>query len=537
MTTNKIIYNVGLYIRLSKEDENKQNKLDESESVKNQREFLESFLKKRNETNENEIFKICDEYIDDGFSGTNTKDRAFFNKMIEDIKKGKINCIIVKDLSRFARNNADQTYYLNNFFPKHKTRFIAVLEGYDNVNAIYSEIAEIMGFLNENRSRNMSKNIKNIFKVKAEKGEFIGAFTSYGYKRDPENKNHFVIDEEAANVVRRIFSLYLNGNGQITIANILNKENVPTPSEYKRQKGLNYKNSKERLVNQWTYSTVHRILKNKMLVGDMWQKRNKRGKFDHGSSQYSEEENIIVANTHEAIIDREKFELVQNKLKNNRDVSKNLKNNVSIYAKHLRCECGHPMAKITNKYKNKTVIRYVCRAYKQGAGTCSAHTVLERDLNKAVLQFLNDCICKIKKKDEIICKAAKSKNKKQDIILKQLKSTERELIATQNKKKRLLDLYLDNGIEKDEYLSRKAKFEHSEEFLKEKIENLSKDNPKTEEELFLADTLIKELLNIGKFKSLSKEIIDTFIKQIIVSKDNSDEITLEIIPTFRDPEA
>lgn len=536
MAESKKIYNVGLYIRLSKEDENKQNKSDESESIKNQRDFLSRFVSSRNETSKNEKFTVFKEYIDEGISGTNTKKRDSFNRMIKDANEGLINCIIVKDFSRFARSNADQTYYLNNFFPEHKIRFISALDGYDNVNEIYSELAEIMGVLNENRSRNMSKNIKNIFKVKAEKGEFIGAFPSYGYKRDPDRKNHLIIDEEAADVVRRIFSLYLNGNGQITIANTLNKENIPTPSQYKRKKGLNYRNSNESTINEWTYSTVHNILKNKMLIGDMWQKRNKRGKFDRGSTKYDKEENIIINNTHEAIISREDFETVQRKLKNNRDISGTLKNNVSIYAKHLRCECGHPMAKITNKYKNKTVVRYVCRSYKQGAGTCRAHTVLENELDEYVLNFLNECIGNIKKKDEIIRKAAKSKNLKQDLIAQEIIATKKGLYLIDKKLERLLDLYLDGSLNKENYNKKRDALEKSKVASQERLAELSLKDSKTEEEIFLADPLIKGLLKIGKLKSLTKEIIDTFINQIIVSIDESNEITLEIIPTFRKPE-
>lgn len=534
-------YNVGLYIRLSKEDENKRNKNDESGSIVNQRNLLHSFVETRNKSSATESFKICKEYVDDGISGTSTDKRDGFKQMKEDIEKGIINCVIIKDLSRFARNNLDQTFYIHNYFPDKKVRFISVLDNYDNVNEVYSEIVDIMGVLNENRSRKLSANIKQVFKIKAEKGEFIGAFSSFGYKRDPENKNHFIIDEKAAEVVRMIFDMYLSGTGQIAIANALNQQNIPTPSEYKRQQGLNYRNSNERIVNQWTYSTVHNILKNKMLVGDMWQRRNKRGKFDRGGSQYSKGENIIVPNTHEAIISREEFEIVQRKLANNRDISENLKQNVSIYAKHLRCECGHPMAKITNKYKykdgsSKTVVRYVCRHYKQSSKNCASHRVFETELNDAVLTFLNDCIRKIKKKDELIKRAAKSKNQKQNIILKQLNSAKKELESAEKKGERLLDLYLDGALDKETYTEKKEALESSKSLFQEKIAQLSVQDPKTEEELFLSDPLIKQLLEIGEFKELTKEIVDAFIHLIIVGEDDSREITLEIIPTFSNPE-
>lgn len=532
MAENKKNYKVGLYIRLSKEDENKRNRTDDSESVKNQREYLNDFIKIRNTSSKNEYFMIFKEYIDDGCSGTNTKDRAAFNEMIDDVKKGKINCIIVKDLSRFARNNSDQTFYLNNFFPEHKTRFISVLDNYDNVNKIYSEFAEILGVLNEQRSRKMSSNIKNTFTVKAKNGEFIGAFPSYGYKRDPKNKNHLIIDEEAAEVVKRIFNEYLCGVGQVTIANRLNKEGIPCPSEYKHQKGLNYHNSNLGDIKKWTYSTVHNILKNKMLCGDMWQKRNKNGKFDRGSRKYDDSENILVKNTHEAIIPKKDFELVQQRLKSNRDISEQLKHNVSIYAGHIRCECGQPMSKITNKYKGKITVRYVCRSYKTGEKSCTSHQIFEDELNEIILVFLNDCIGGIKQKNEIIKKAAKSKNTKQNIIAKQLNSAKRELSSIDTKKKRLLDLYIDGSLEKNDYIAKKEELEKNKENLKKTIMQLSKQDAKTQEELFLADPIIKQLLDIGEFTALTKEIIDTFIDRIIVHEE-AQEISIEIIPTFK----
>ena len=534
-------YNVGLYMRLSKEDEDKTYKTDDSGSIKNQCAYLHDYVNNLNAKSSKEKFVVCREYIDDGISGTSTLKRDALAQMTDDIEAGIINCVIVKDLSRLARNSALQWRMIHEYFPDKNVRFISIFDNYDNINGVYSESAELMGFLNENRSRRLSTNIKEIFRVKAEKGEFIGAFASFGYMRDPNNKNHFIIDEEAAEIVRMIFDLYMSGTGQIGIANILNEQNIPTPSEYKRRQGLNYKNSNERLVNQWTYSTVHRILKNKMLVGDMWQRRNKRGKFDRGSSQYLEEENIIVANTHEAIINREDFEFVQNKLKNNRDVSENLKNNVSIYAKLLRCECGHPMAKITNKYKykdgsSKTVVRYVCRNYKQNSQNCASHRVFETELNDAVLTFLNDCIRKIKKKDELIKKAAKSKNQKQNIISKQLNSAKKQLESADKKIERLLDLYLDGTLDKEVYNQKKEALENLKSTLQERISQLNREDPKTEEELFLADPFIKQLLEVGEFKELTKQIVDTFISLIIVSEDESKEITLEIIPTFSNPE-
>ena len=227
-----ILFIVAIYIRLSKEDGDKL----ESESVENQRKLIHHYLKGKEE------FVVYDVYVDDGYTGTNFR-RPNFERMIEDIEAGKVNCVIVKDLSRFGRDYIDTGKYLERYFPDKGVRFISISDNIDSMKQAYDMLLPIKNIFNEQYARDISGKVHASMTTKQKAGEFIGAFASYGYKKSPANKNKLVIDEYAAVVVRRIFDLYIKGNGKIRIAHILNEEGIVNPAEYKRLQGDNYQNS------------------------------------------------------------------------------------------------------------------------------------------------------------------------------------------------------------------------------------------------------------------------------------------------------
>ena len=181
---------------------------------------------------------LYDVYVDDGFTGTNFN-RPAFKRMLKDIKAGKVNCVIVKDLSRFGRDYIDTGRYLERDFPEMGVRFISVTDSIDSMKQAYDMLLPIKNIFNEQYARDISKKVQTAVKTKQKAGEFIGAFTSYGYKKSPVDKNKLVIDEYSADVVRRIFSLYIQGYGKQKIAKLLNEEGILCPSEYKRAMGLN----------------------------------------------------------------------------------------------------------------------------------------------------------------------------------------------------------------------------------------------------------------------------------------------------------
>ena len=420
------IYNTALYIRLSKADERKGRERF-SESIENQKIILHEHLDAHSDE-----FKFHKEYIDDGVSGTDDIARPQFMEMIKDIKAGIIDCVIVKDLSRFARNYLQAGDYIQNVFQEYQTRFIALFDNVDTQrDGAYDTETVFKNVMNEDYSRRLSKNLIATFKIRGEKGQFLGAFPSYGYKRDPENKNHLIVDEEVRPVIEFIFEQFLDGVGKNTIAKNLNDKQIVCPSVYKQQQGLNYKNYKKlESTNSWTYSTVQRILKNCVYCGDLVQHKTNHSKFKpkRMPTQYNPEDWICAENCHEAIIDKETFNKVQEQLKmTTRDID--FTQNVSIFAGHLKCgECKRAMAKIQTKYKEKISTRYVCRSYKSSGDNkkiCTAHSINENVLIQHILEVLNDQLKKYKDLERDLKnqqnKKVKLKSSKLELHIKEIK--------------------------------------------------------------------------------------------------------------------
>lgn len=357
------LFQTAVYIRLSKEDGDKE----ESDSVGNQRRLLTEYVAKK------EDLILYDTYIDDGFSGTNFR-RPSFQRMIEDIESGKVNCVIVKDLSRFGRDYIETGRYLERVFPDLGVRFISISDGIDSLKQVYDMLLPIKNIFNEQYARDISKKVQTAVKTKQKAGEFIGSFTSYGYKKSPTDKNKLIIDEYAANVVRRIFSMYIQGYGKQRIAMILNSEGILCPSEYKKINGLNYNNPKRlKSTTYWSYTTINSILNKEIYIGNMVQGtryQRMRGK----QKKVPKNQWIIVKNTHEPIIDMETWNKVQLLLKR-RTRKLDLETNKNIFAGFLKCgDCGRSMTKMIYKNKDGTrVFDFYCGTYRRHENSIVHH--------------------------------------------------------------------------------------------------------------------------------------------------------------------
>lgn len=516
------VYSTALYIRLSKADERKG--ADRfSESIENQKIVLHEYIDSR--INEFNLYK---EYIDDGISGTDDLKRPAFMEMINDLKAGHINCIIVKDLSRFARNYIQAGEYMQNTFQLYPTRFIALFDNVDVADGEFDMNAVFKNVLNEDYSRRLSKNLISTFKIRASKGQFIGAFASYGYKRDPENKNHLIIDEAVSGNIKFIFEEFLNGVGKNTIAKKLNDMQIVCPSAYKKQQGLNYQNYKKlESTNSWTYSTVQRILQNRVYCGDLVQHKTNHSKFKPKimPTQYSPENWVIAEDSHEPIIDKETFNKVQERLKTaTRDI--NFTQNISIFAGHLKCgDCGRAMAKIQNKYKDKVSTRYVCRSYKSNGETtkiCSAHSINEDILKEHIIAVLNQQIEKYKNLEKTLSerKDKKVKNKSSEIELRI-----KELQKALEKINMQIDGYYDLLAEYRITPTQKREYDRMRDRINEKIierDTLENELKICEEKLSadpriaLNNPIIKDLIQHKRFTELTKEIMDAFVSTIWV---------------------
>lgn len=378
-------YNVGIYCRLSNDDERD----GESVSIENQKLLLQSYVR---QMGWNEI----DVYIDDGYSGTNFN-RPGVQRLIEDAKAKRINLILVKDLSRFGRNYIEFGQYTDYLFPSIGCRFIALNNGIDTMsNNGSTDVMCFLNLFNEFYSRDTSKKVKAVKRACAENGKFMGTYPAYGYKRDPEDKHHLVIDEGTAPVVCRIFSMRAAGMGFHNIAVQLNEEGVPSPGMlYYQRKG---KEDPRRVNHKWASETVRQIVRNEVYIGNMVQ--GKTGTVSYKNKKLiskPEDEWIRVEGTHEAIISRDVWDTVQSI--DRKRVRKNAASDGirSIFTGLVYCaDCGFKMRNHTEKftYKDGTSGRYssfICGNYaRSGKSACTIHTIYENALEKIVLEDIRE---------------------------------------------------------------------------------------------------------------------------------------------------
>lgn len=376
------LFNCYAYGRLSREDGDG----GESDSIKNQRDLLRAFIEARAE------LRLAMEGYDDGYTGTNF-DRPHFKEMLEAIRAGTINCVVVKDLSRFGREYIQGGRYTEKLFPALGVRFIAVNDGYDSAraDAAGSLLLPFKNLINDAYCRDTSVKIRSHLDVKRRNGEFIGSFAPYGYRKDPDDKNRLLADEPAAEVVRDIFARRIGGQSCQGIADELNALGVPSPMEYKRAQGLPFESGyrvRERAL--WSAVAVRRILQNAVYLGVMEQGKRTTPNYKVKSViARPPSEWMRVEGTHEPIVGREDFELAARLMLADTRRAPGAR---AVYplAGLLRCGgCGGAMVRRTSRYDGREYHYYVCAAHRENAGVCAPHSVSEEKLEAAVLAGIN----------------------------------------------------------------------------------------------------------------------------------------------------
>lgn len=503
----KNMYSVALYIRLSREDGDKE----ESDSVSNQRKILMDYIEKHEE------FILQDVYIDDGFTGTNFE-RPDFKRMIAGIERKEINCVIVKDLSRFGRDYIDTGRYLERYFPEMGVRFISLSDGIDSLGKMYDMMLPIKNIFNEQYARDISMKIHSTVKMKQEAGEFIGSFASYGYKKAEDNKNKLVIDEYPASIVRRIFDMYISGIGKQKIARILTQEGIPCPSAYKELNGANYKNLYYRNSTKWSYSTINNILHKEIYIGNMVQGTKHqimRGK----QKKIAKSDWVVVKNTHEPIIDMDTWNRAQ-KMLTVRTRELNLENHQSIFAGFLRCgDCDAAMSKVSWQRADGSMSRsFYCGTYKRyGNKFCTPHTMPSKVLEQIVLDDLKTIISSIDNLEELIKENAPiNKQIGIDTIQAQLNRLNGDLNKIRKYKQAVYEDWKENIITKEEYLLYKEDYVRKEELLISQIDSISQMKESNNRSDFLESKWIKTLLEIREIDSLDRNIVVDMIDKIYV---------------------
>lgn len=388
-----VLDNVAIYCRLSDEDRFKQNANDESESIQNQKLLLTKYAVEKGWS----IYKI---YSDEDYSGLD-KDRPEFNFMLQDAEAGKFNIILCKSQSRFTRDMELVEKYLHNQFLDWGIRFIGIVDNSDTLEKGNKKSRQINGLVNEWYCEDTSESIKAVFRAKAKSGKFIGSFATYGYKKDPNDRNKLVIDEEAAEIVKMIFSLYMEGNGTQHISYIMNEKNISNPTKYKQDLGLNFKNSSQTDgYGLWNKTTVKRILKNEVYIGNMVQ--GKRKKVSYKSKKIVstfKDEWIVVEDTHPPIIDKRTFIGVQKKLINRMRSSG--KGQAHIFATKVKCmDCHNTMQKSSSS--GYAYLR--CKLYCLNKELCSSHTLSLNQLQEMVTEELKSYISSYCNSESLVSK-------------------------------------------------------------------------------------------------------------------------------------
>ena len=452
------------YLRLSIEDGDKA----ESNSIGNQRELIRDFAAER------PGLHLVEEYADDGYTGTNFE-RPGFKRMMEDIKSGKINCIIVKDLSRLGRNYIEMGKYLEQIFPMMGIRFIAINDNYDNANTESSDSDSIVvpfkNLLNDSYCRDISIKVRSQLDMKRRKGEFIGGYAIYGYCKDKRNKNRLVVDEYAADIVRSIYRRKLEGMSAQAISEQLNSENVLAPSEYKRLCGLNYHSGfKAGTHAKWQAIQVLRILKNEVYTGTMVQGRRQKINYKIKKIRDVEESGWIrVPNMHEAIIPQKavryragSFEVGHLRIERPAD-SKSIFGHRSL--RRLWTEHG---AAYRIKKNGKKYIYLHCVTNHNGLG-CSSHLISESKLAEVVLAALQGKVQQISglehRLDEI--NEIPKNERRLKSVEEHLKMLEQEEQKYQTLRRQLYEDMSSGIVSKEEY----KEFSHS---FNEKVEAIRK---------------------------------------------------------------
>ena len=527
------VWKVALYIRLSKEDGDK----GESYSVTSQREILLEYLKNHPD------LELYDIYVDDGWSGTNFE-RPDFNRMMDAIYEGKVNCVIVKDLSRFGRNYTESGNYIENVFVRLKVRFIAINNGVDsfsnNMNSATQCIAVgVQNVINESVAATTSVNIRGTLNVSRKQGKFIGSFASYGYKKDPHDHHKLIIDEEAAEVVRMIYRLFLEGNSILTIVKHLNALGIPNPTTYKKQKGFNYGNNPN--VNQdgtWGDQTVRRILKNEMYIGNMVQGKNTTISYKIKQCRpVPKSEWIVVENTHEPIIDKDTFFKVQSLFKQDAFVRKSLNTGkVDLFSGMVRCaECNRAMSKKTNTFVYGTYNYYRCVTHNK-RGKCTAHSIRIDKLEQAVLYTIKTIIDTALEVESFLLDVEKRAKNTPEI-----KSFQRTLDVKLEEKEKLkqmsLSLYPDwksGEISHEEYLALKANIAEKIRELDTVINTLQKENDETDSKNLKENQFLEHFLQYATIDTLTRPIIVELIESILVHENGNITINFKFADAYEE---
>ena len=518
----------ALYLRLSKEDKDKLTKGDDSASIQNQRLLLTDYALQHD-------YQIVEVYSDDDESGL-FDTRPDFGRMLTDAKLGKFNILIAKSQSRFSRNMEHVEKYLHRDFINLGIRFIGVADGADTFNEGNKKSRQINGLVNEWYCEDLSQNIRSALRAKMKDGQYLGSSCPYGYVKDPKNHNHLIVDEYAAEVVRRIYWLYLKGYGKAKIGRMLTEDGILIPSIYKREVlGMNYYNPHETAHTKgWSYQTVHTILNNEVYLGTVVQNRSHNLSYKNKKHVRQPEEQWIRAEgMHEPVIDSDTFRKVQERQKTR---TKEIKSDSvdSVFTGVIFCaDCKHAMVRMYERGGEHKFIGYCCKTYKtQGKRKCASHAVKDGRLQEAVLRSIKEEAGKLLTPEDIrYLKGIRYAGDTKRNYSIQAEYLEKEIGRRGRYKNLKYQNYLEGVISKEEYVSYTKEYEADIERLTEQLKLWEGQQEEERKRAPEYDEWVGNFIDYIHVDRLTREMVLELINRIEVNEDGS----ITIFYQFQNP--
>lgn len=499
---------VAIYCRLSEEDRNKRCETDDSNSIKNQKSMLVQHALEQG-------WIVHDIYSDDDYAGSD-RGRPEFNRLLADAEKRKFDIVLCKTQSRFTRELELVEKYIHGLFPLWGIRFVSIVDNADTDNKGNKKSRQINGLVNEWYLEDMSENIRSVLTDRRKNGYHIGSFAVYGYRKDPNQRGHLLVDEEAAAIVREVFALFAQGHGKVAIARMLNDRGIPNPTEYKRLRGLSHAPSGARTGTLWTYHAIADMLVNEIYIGNMVQ-----GKY--GSVSYKTKKNkprpkeqwYRVVGTHEPIIDMALWNRVQAMAAQKARAFKTGK--IGLFACKAHCmDCGHVMR--SSKSHNKHYLRCATRHVAKDA--CAGCFIPVAKLEEAVIAELNKLSAAYLDKDALegnVVFGSDLKGRK--------KTLEANVSAYQRKMKEyetgIRSLYLDKvkgALPESQYLDMSKDFQAEKERLGHLIKNTKAQIAAIEKNRLDDGDRRQVIEQYANLEHLDRRAVETFIDYILVGR-------------------
>lgn len=500
----------ALYCRLSRDDDQQ----GDSNSIVNQKAFLARFAREKG-------FRNIEYFVDDGYSGANFQ-RPDWQRMMALVDEGKIGIIVAKDMSRIGRNYLEVGMYTEITFPQNHVRFIAVNSGVDSANQQDNEFAPFLNIINEFYVKDGSKKVRASMKLKGESGEYLTTIPPYGYVKDPEDKKKWVVDAEAASVVRRIFSLCMDGNGPTQIARILREEQVPTPTAYQSRMGQAVRCIPPDNPYNWNGSTVSAILERMEYCGHTVNFKTHRQSYKIKKTiENPPEQWKIFRNTHEAIVDEETFERVQELRRNKRRPAKTGKTN--LFSGVAYCaDCGEKMYYCTTLNFEERQDHFVCStSRKKGKDVCGTHFIRAVVLEKGVLKFLQILLWYISDCEDLFREKLGAKRKED--FKKELSAKRRQLTQAQRRIeeldrlfKRIYEDNISGKINDSRFQKLSEDYENEQAELTQKVHILEQEIAKQQEEADSIEQFIRRAKKYPELTELTPAVLHDLVNKVYV---------------------